>query len=169
MFLYWLESSIVGFFNILKISKAEGTTPGNFTINDQPASKMDKRFIIAFFILHYGIFMAVHGAFVFALFGPADMRFKDVAGAFLFLFISHGLSYIYNYLKGGEFKEFSPSQLLMQPYARIFIMHFTILGSGFLIKLLGSTLGSLIIMIGVKTGVDLAAHIKEHSFNKMAS
>ncbi|MBM3254859.1 MAG: hypothetical protein FJZ08_00970 [Candidatus Omnitrophica bacterium] len=163
MFLYWSESAIVGFFNILKIIKAQGTTPGNFTINDQPASKLDKCSIILFFIMHYGIFMTVHGGFIFALFGPADMRFWELAGALLFLFVSHGLSYIYNFLKEGEYKVFSPSQLLMQPYARIFIMHFTILCGAFVIKSLRAPLGALVIMVAVKTAIDLAAHIKQHN------
>jgi len=163
MFLYWLESAIVGFFNVLKIIKAEGKTPGNFTINDRPASELDRRFLVFFFIMHYGIFMAVHGGFVFVLFGPAGLPFRELAGAFLFLFVSHGLSYVHNFLKEGEYRQLSPGQLLMQPYGRVLVMHFTILAGGFAIQALHAPLGALVIMIVTKIIIDLAAHLWQHN------
>lgn len=164
MFLYWLESAIVGFFNVLKMRRAEGTREANLTLNDQPISKFDRSSLIGFFIMHYGIFMAVHGAFVFTLFGPVNMKFWEVLLAFAFLFLSHRVSYTHNFLGEAEYKKLSPSELFVQPYSRIIVMHVTILGGGFVVKSMHAPWLALIIMVGLKTAIDLIAHIKQHDF-----
>jgi len=162
MFLYWLESAIVGFYNVLKMIKAEGTAAVNIELNERPIEQWSKLAVIFFFMFHYGIFMLVHGVFIFVLFGPADMSLFAVFVAFPFLFISHGLSFIFNFLKQGEYKEISLGQQMMQPYLRIIIMHLTILIGGFTAKFLGAPPTALVIMILLKIMLDLYAHMKEH-------
>jgi hypothetical protein len=162
LFLYWLESAIVGFYTVLRMLKAEGKGPSNFEINDRPAEEYSRAFVIGFFIMHYGIFMAVHRMFLFAFFGPARMSHKEIAIAFLFLLLSHGISYVFNFLGKQEYKRLSLGQLMMQPYARIFVMHFTVLLGGFAIKSLGAPPVALVVMILGKTTIDLCAHLREH-------
>ncbi len=162
MFLYWLESAIIGFFNIPKMVKAEGKNTANFTINDKPISKVSKITAIPFFIIHYGMFMAVHGVFVFVLFGPINVSAWELFLGFLFLFISHGLSYKFNFLANQEFKKVSFGEQMMKPYSRIIIMHLTILFGGAGAKALGAPPLALIVMIVIKTAIDLASHMREH-------
>ena len=53
--LYWSENLAVGFYNILKIAFAKVS---------RPVEHLAKLFLIPFFTIHYGGFMAVHGFFV---------------------------------------------------------------------------------------------------------
>jgi hypothetical protein len=64
--LYWSENLAIGFYNILKIVAAKAK---------HPAEHIFKLFLVPFFVVHYGGFMAVHGLFVLAF-----------AGVFLFIF-----------------------------------------------------------------------------------
>ncbi|HAJ37188.1 MAG TPA: hypothetical protein DCL15_16070 [Chloroflexi bacterium] len=64
--------------------------------------------LIPFFIVHYGIFWFVHGIFVFVLFSEQGMRGFELGqlaqvpptlwGALGLLWLSHGTSFINNYL-----------------------------------------------------------------------
>jgi hypothetical protein len=60
--LYWSENLAIGSYNILKIAAAKVR---------YPIERLAKLFLIPFFIIHYGGFMAVHGFFVLALAGQA--------------------------------------------------------------------------------------------------
>jgi Family of unknown function (DUF6498) len=72
LIVYWLENGIVGAFNILKILKAEGEpgpVAGTMTMNGRPIGQgaAAKASLIPFFVVHYGLFWAVHGIFVLTL------------------------------------------------------------------------------------------------------
>jgi hypothetical protein len=79
LIIYWLENGIVGVYNVLKMLRAEGpSTPGTarMTMNGRPVDAASKAALVPFFVLHYGIFWAVHGVFVltFPLFaGLSDL------------------------------------------------------------------------------------------------
>lgn len=173
MFLYWQESAVIGFYNILKMYKASGpmekTT--NFTIKDITINKLSKIFIILFFMFHYGMFMLVHGIFIFLIFARQKPIFSykffmdNYYFAILLLFISHGISYYFNFIGKEEFRKVSISQQMEKPYSRIIIMHVTILLSAFLVMAFGSknTVG-LFLLIAIKIAVDLHAHTKEHQY-----
>lgn len=64
--IYWLENGIVGGYNVLKMLKAEGrgVAGGSMTMNGRPVDPSSKAALVPFFVLHYGIFWAVHGVFV---------------------------------------------------------------------------------------------------------
>jgi hypothetical protein len=47
-------------------------------------------------------------------------------------------------------------------YGRVVILHVTILGSAFLIGLLGTPLAALVLLIVLKTILDVALHLREH-------
>ncbi len=162
MFLYWAESSVIGFFNILKMARAEGTGKSNFQINDAPADRYSRFGLISFFTLHYGIFMMVHFGFVVSIFGPSDMTPWQIAFAFLLLFVSHGISYIANFLGSQEYLHVSPAQQMSKPYSRIILLHVTILFGGFMAKLSGAKEGAIILMIFFKIVIDLILHVNEH-------
>ena len=58
MALYWLENGIIGLYNVIKMLLSRSGAMGS----------VNKAFTIPFFIVHYGLFWAVHGIFVFLLF-----------------------------------------------------------------------------------------------------
>ena len=142
-------------------------------------------------MIHYGMFTAIHGFFVVAIFSkdnqgppmddttwPCFFAFiqifagfikhimmsvpTEVRLAFLTLFISHGVSFIYNYLIKGEYARINPANLMGQPYVRVVVMHITILGGGFLTMALGSPAALLLILIVLKTAIDVKFHLREH-------
>jgi hypothetical protein len=164
--LYWLENVIVGSFNVLRLLVAE---PDSATVN------AGKLFLIPFFCFHYGMFTLVHGVFVLALFGGGDyvhlfptpavvlraIRETGIGIAAFALFCSHGVSFIWNYLLGGEYRQVPLVKLLFQPYARVVILHVVVLGGAFLLQALHSPLPGLVLVV-LKTTVDLASHHREH-------
>lgn len=63
------------------------------------------------------------------------------------LAISHGFSFWTNYLGRGEYRTLSPSQVMIQPYGRLVIMHLTILLGAFVSIFLGTPVGSLLVRV----------------------
>jgi hypothetical protein len=85
--------------------------------------------------------------------------------AVLALFLSHGLSYVNNFILKGEYTRKDPATLMGEPYARIFVMHIAIIAGAFLSQTLGSPIGILLILILLKTAIDIKLHLKQHKTN----
>lgn len=163
--IYWLENGIVGVFNVMKMAAVSGA---------------GKVAMIPFFVVHYGMFWLVHGIFVLTLptflpFGSgaegldptvdsalASPNFVSIVVAGIGLFISHGVSYLLNFIRGGEYRRVSATDLMGAPYRRVVILHLTIIFGAFAVAMTGSQLLPLLILIALKTSVDLAFHLREH-------
>jgi len=167
IFLFWSENLIIGFFNLFKIilMQEEGSRIGI------------KLYAAPFFLIHYGGFCTGHGVFVISVFGRwanADLKnfhnfiqdiFIDEKAVYAVaaLFLSHGLSFIYNYILRGERRQTNIQKLMMAPYSRIFILHLTIIFGALLIALLNFVEAGLALLVILKIAVDLSAHLKERS------
>jgi len=180
--LYWTENIVVGFYNVLKMM---------FAAVPRPVAHLGKLFLIPFFIVHYGGFTAIHGFFVLALFhkdaqGPpmggtdwpcflvfVQMLFNvirymysvippQVRFAVLALFISHGVSFVQNYLIKREYTTAKPDKLMGSPYGRVVVMHIAILAGGFLTMAVGSPAPLLVILVVLKTILDVKLHNRAH-------
>jgi hypothetical protein len=181
--LYWIENLIAGFYNILKMATLKISQAGKNT---------EKLFLIPFFCIHYGGFCAIHGVFLTYFFkigtessplantnewwGPLifiQLLFSVIAKiwankppemiwAVIGLFISHGVSFIENYILGKEYETSTLSKLMQQPYQRIFVMHLAILGGGIFVMKLNSPVPLMIILILLKISFDLYLHKKSH-------
>jgi hypothetical protein len=168
LLLYWCENVIVGGFNVLRMLTAD---PGD------GAAWIGKVFLIPFFCFHYGLFTFVHGQFVLALFGGAGMRHSSFSAGGLIaavehagirvgvvvLLVSHAVSFVYNYLMSGENRRASLPLLMAQPYARVMILHVTILVGGFLVQLAGAPILAILLLVILKTAIDLRAHLAERA------
>lgn len=163
LLLYWSENVVIGAFNILRMIFAQ---PQN------AAANVSKVFFVPFFTFHYGMFTLVHGIFVVTLFGPGArglgpgvlvdaVRQAGIGYGFLAIAASHAFSFGHNYLALGEYRNAALQRLMFQPYARVMILHVTILIGGFLAQLLGAPSAVLLVLIAVKITVDLAAHLAE--------
>jgi hypothetical protein len=168
LFLFWSENLIIGFYTIMRILSSQ---PKNIL------AWISKLFMVPFFIFHYGMFTFVHGLFVVTLFGGKDIgssSFPDpeiflrvareyhLLPAMAALFLSHGYSFLNNFIRKGEYLIRSSRQIMGQPYSRIVLMHLTLIFGGFLIMLLGSSLFALLLFILLKIILDLIAHVREH-------
>jgi hypothetical protein len=179
--LYWSENLVIGFYYVLKIV---------FAAVPHPIAHLGKLFFIPFFTIHYGGFTAVHGLFVLAIFNKVDENFmgqekwpfcliflellvnvirhvyslvpSQMKLAILALFLSHGVSFVYNYLLKREFFSANPGKLMGSPYARVVVMHFAILGGGFFAMALSSPAAILLILVVLKTFLDVNLHLRGH-------
>jgi hypothetical protein len=187
--LYWAENGVVGVINVLKILTAEGPSPPTFpvSVNGRPATSLTRLGTAGFFCVHYGIFWVVHGVFVFT-FVPAMTGLEHFGGTFdpsapgpvgpvdgvlypdapvllagiVGLAISHGVSFWTNYLGRGEYRRLSPAEVMAQPYGRLVILHLTILLGAFVSIWLGTPIGSLLVLVVLKTALDLYFHLRQH-------
>ena len=183
LIVYWLENGIVGFFNVLKMLRAEGTADPTATatwqMNGRPMSSVGRGAIVSFFVLHYGLFWVVHGVFVltmplFAGLGselPGTSPGEDMTAGFqvggvllavVALAISHGLSYWFNYLGRGEYRRASAAGQMFAPYGRLVVLHLTIILGGMAIAATGAPAAALAILVVLKTLLDIGFHLAEH-------
>ena len=168
LLLFWMENVLVGIFNVFKMLVASPTASSSWLV---------KIFLIPFFCLHYGMFTLVHGVFVFGFFGgyftsgagfPDENSLFQAIGAYqlgwavLALLLSHSASFAINYIGKGEYKQANLQDLMEQPYGRVVLLHMTILLGGFLVMSLGSPIFALLILILLKTFIDIQAHLREH-------
>jgi Family of unknown function (DUF6498) len=167
--LFWLENVVIGLLNAARMLCADPR---------DPATWAGKLFMLPFFCFHYGMFTAIHGVFVFSLFGGKSygeihglwtldaaaraVRELDLGFALLALAASHLFSFLWNYLGQGEFRRASLGALMAQPYGRVVVLHLAIIGGGFAAMALGSPVWALLLLIALKVGFDLRAHLKEH-------
>jgi hypothetical protein len=166
---YWIESAIIGFFTILKMRKAKnlGKPPKNIRFNKRPldVEKMGRSGTIFFFLFHYGLFMFVHLIFllVFITQGIGNITrpvssLSFITNLLIFsivIFISHLQSYIINFIGQQEYKKKTVAQLFTTPYKRIIPMHIAIIFGAFLLP-------TAILLVILKTVIDLFSHINEH-------
>jgi hypothetical protein len=190
--IYWLENGVVGVFNVLKMARAEGTDPVGSgvvaTVNGRPIAGSGKAVLIPFFIVHYGLFWLVHGIFIltlpmFVAFGGSGLF--DGGGFFgggvpseggagiasdpgaialvlIGLFISHGVSYRLNYIGRGEYLRTSVVRQMAAPYGRLVVLHVTIILGGMAIAFTGAPATAVLVLVLLKTALDLGFHLAEH-------
>jgi ABC-type multidrug transport system permease subunit len=82
--------------------------------------------------------------------------------AFVGLLVSHGYSFVSNFLLAGERERATARSLMAAPYKRIVILHVAIIAGGFAVVALGQPLLLLLVLVVGKTGLDIALHLKEH-------
>ncbi len=173
--LYWSENLVIGAFTLVKLvahAPLGGLLGG------------------AFFLIHYGGFCAIHGAFVLALglqqsprllegeTWPAFLVFVQLLVevvrqvlavapaewlvAFAALAASHGVSLALNYFGSGEHRRQTHRSLMTAPYRRVVVLHLAILGGGVGVATLGSPLPLLVTLVALKLVVDAVLHLREH-------
>lgn len=77
------------------------------------------------------------------------------------LFLSHGASFLLNYIGSGEYLRTSAPRQMMSAYGRVIVLHMTILVGAFVVAILGAPIGALIVLVILKTGFDLGLHRRE--------
>lgn len=162
LLLYWAENVVVGLFQLLRM--------GSVMVLRGLHALMG---VMVFFALHYGFFTFVHGMFVTSIFAPPEAQGMAAAAALLLSFdgllfgllaltASHGVSFVVNFLGAGEWRMAEATTLMKEPYARVVVLHLTILGGGWAVMALGEPLAALVVLVLVKIAVDLDAHRRQH-------
>lgn len=176
--LYWAENLVIGLYTILKML----VTGGSGAIG-----------LVLFFCIHYGGFSAVHGIFVLKLTefagisamaatdeswpGPLVLVEKlynlvsnilaaapdEMQWVLLAMVLSHGVSFLVLFIGQGEFRETTASRLMKAPYRRVAVLHITVIVGAFLIIKLESPMGLLLVLVALKTGMDIMLHNRSHA------
>ncbi len=173
--LYWSENLVLGFFTILKM------------LVKSPLAGLGSSL---FFTIHYGGFCAVHGLFILVMLVSEDINpfpedpwpvflvfpqlLLNVVRlvleqappewllAFCALFVSHGISFFVNFMRGPEREQLTQRQLMGAPYGRIVVLHIAIIFGGFAVMALGQPLLMLVVLVLLKLGLDIKLHLREH-------
>jgi hypothetical protein len=146
--IYCLETILIGVFNLIKMGIVTSVRKTDTWYNGPSRTNQHGLFFMIFFLIHYGMFVAIQMGIFFSVSGIA--KGSDI-GFFSFFYkwpqllgdnsyimlagfiISYGFGMVYNFILPGVYKTVSMSLLLFQPYIRIFIQQFAvILGSIFL-------------------------------------
>ena len=173
--LYWSENLVLGFYTLVKMlvkSPVGGLGTG------------------LFFSIHYGGFCAVHGVFILVMLVEGEFEpmpedpwplflvfpqllfnvAREVLSfappewlvAFAALAFSHGVSFVANFLLGGERQRLSVKVLMGAPYGRIVVLHVAIILGGFGTMALGQPVAMLAVLVALKLGLDIKLHLREH-------
>jgi hypothetical protein len=155
LLLYWSENIIIGIFNLAR-----------FWTLLRRQRDYSALLIGPFFCFHYGGFAFGHYVFLRAFFGPESDMGGDLSAmftaSFLALLVSHGISHVVNFLGKGEYEHTTTKDLMIAPYARVVVLHLTVLFGGFGVLALGEPWYALAILVLVKLGIDIVAHQREH-------
>ncbi len=187
LLLYWAESVIIGYINVIKmifcrtdnvlhgaLPQLAGQPVPEELSNSIPKMSVSgsKLTLILVFILQYGFFCFVHLTVVVEIFSDTSIR-QGAASSLVGLWQtsfwiavigiagSHLYSFFMNYIGGEEFKRASLSLLMRRPYDRIIAMELATIFGGALVLSLGRPLPMLLILIAAKTVLDMRLHEKE--------
>lgn len=157
---YWVESVVIGVLNIPRILATDGPLGG-------------KLFMSGFFAVHYGGFALGHAVFLNSLFdaGSVFAELRDYGALFwsaLGLGVSHLISLMIR-LSRREFADKTPNEQMFAPYGRVMIMHVVVLFGGIGLQSFGEPIIALLLLIGIKTVLDIGAHCKETQVNERQS
>lgn len=166
LLLFWCENVIIGLFGIARLivaSKKENVVEGLF--------------LPLFFLVHYGGFMFGHFMVLFGMYSGSvedaghTAEFADYYRAVIehlnwvvivALFISHGWSFVENYMGNREYESLSPSQAMALPYKRMAITHVALILGGFFLIEKGQPLAGLVFLVIFKIALDVMFHRREH-------
>ncbi len=161
--LYWIENLILGGLNELKIiiCGAAGGRQGLISALS----------LAPFFVVHYGLFSAIHGVILFSLFddrGATDVDLFNLVpqvaarletDPMLFwnavlLAVFHLLSFLIYWVAPAAWRGTDPLVQTFAPYGRIVVVHLTIMIAALPVVLLGNPLIAVVLLALVKTAME---------------
>ena len=166
LLLFWCENVIIGLFGIARL-----------VVSANSESAFNGLFLPLFFLVHYGGFMFGHFMVLFGMYeGFMDDTGRQVVAsdyymsaleslnwvAILALFISHGWSFVENFMGRREHENLSPMQAMGLPYKRMVITHVALILGGFFLIERGQPLAGLVFLVLLKIGLDVTFHRREH-------
>jgi hypothetical protein len=146
---YCLETIIIGLFNLLKMAIVTIYRKTDTWYNGEAKTRVSGLFFMFFFLVHYGMFVAIQMGLFFGVSGIGDQyhigffnffyKWPQLIGRDAYIMIgafvlSYGYKTLTEFVLNGQYKNVSLTVLMFQPYMRIFVQQFTvIIGSMFLV------------------------------------
>jgi len=167
---YCFETIIIGFFTLLKLAIAGIIRGGADTwYNQGSQSQVSFLFFMLFFLMHYGLFVAVQMGIFFGVSGIGEqyhltfynffskwpqLMDEDTWIMLSAFVVSYGWRMLQDFILTGDYKTTPLMLIMFQPYLRIFIQQFTVIvGSFFLVFGAGKIF--ILIFALVKIGIEL--------------
>lgn len=168
IFIYWAETCIIGFYNLLKMACSR-------------SPRQEKLSEMGFFALHFFLFLFVQLLFILVFFADFQMSdflrlgftesVKEVFSildsesifAIIALFIGNGIFFWRNYLRSDVGRQTEAKDLMFAPYPRIVVQQVTILIGGWIAFLLSGIpqLVALLILLLMKVAISIIGQQKE--------
>ncbi len=126
VWIYWMQSVIIGLFNFLDLYTIKNYNKDDFTMNDKPITEKHKGCMAWFFLSHYGFFHFGYLIFILIDFGidTIDKNFL-LLGVAAFL-----LESIFGFIKRKQLErevKINIGHMFFLPYLRILPMHMMII------------------------------------------
>jgi len=93
---------------------------------------------------------------------PTGPDLSAVALGAIGLAISHGASFVINFLGRREYERVTTASQMFAPYGRLVILHMTIIVGAIASLFLGTPIAAIVVLVILKTALDLTLHLKEH-------
>lgn len=149
LFLYWFENVAIGVAHAARLAISTRT---NAVAKGWETT--------TFFMMHYGIFTAVHGIFVVAFFGVVAGGLAQINPGFMApvaaIMAWQAVFLLLDSTRSEGFKGRTPDDMMFEPYPRVFALHITVIAGGWLIGEVGSPVWALAILVVVKSAFDFA-------------
>ena len=116
-----------------------------------------EKVIFAFFIV-----LALTLNFGFFIGDLDDPSHHNIYELFAALVVSHGISFVANFLLGGERDELRLRQIMGSPYGRIVVLHIAVIFGAVAVTALGQPIAMLVVLTLLKVAVDVKLHLREH-------
>ena len=186
--IFWCEALIIGAFNVLRllvvglIGEHAFGDPASQWVEVSPGFRILATLVgTGFFAFKFGMFALIVGVLVVALpaFSAPDgsggqqvFRALSAAGpavgfAVVALVLSHGLSFVRNFLWRREYQRMSLLGLIVWPYVRMGLVMVVLAVGLILVSLLRDLANATtfaVIMVLAKTAADLVSHSVEHDW-----
>ncbi len=161
---YALETVIIGVFHGIKMLTI------TFLSSEMKHNRGNGVGLTLFFLVHYGFFVFIQTTFFFVFLSMGDSRisssfgvsnfltifqFEGVRIALILIMISHAFKYWFNFYKNKRYQEVNLALYMFQPYVRIIIQQFVAIIPGFFIVFGNGGLAVAIVLILIRTVVDL--------------
>lgn len=163
LFGYFLETIIIGVFNVFKMvvaSKHDGSGNSIF-------------FSIPFFIFHYGMFVAIQSIFVFVVIGIDGTKLIkepfNIIENYIMMLDLQGMEYmlpllittqlvkfLLDFMHPKKYLEFTVQEIMFKPYVRIFVQQFTVIIAMFFIIFSNVSVIAALLLILFRTIVDFS-------------
>lgn len=173
IFAYIFETVVIGVIHIGKmattalLSKKMGVSGEN--------SRVSGVFLTLFYCVHYFMFVSIQIAFVLIFMGDnafgADLSFSglftnfiqlfsqtDMREVFLLIILNNVYFSVKSFFLPKKFLETTPSELMFQPYIRVFVQQFLVTLGGFIFIITGGPLAVALLLIALKTIIDLVGN-----------
>ncbi|MCK0114503.1 DUF6498-containing protein [Gelidibacter sp. F63206] len=167
IFGYFLETLIIGVFNVFKMVAASRNDGSGKTII----------FLVLFFMFHYGMFVAIQSLFVFVIVGIDGQTFikepfyiienyrgilalEGMTYVLTILIGTQLVKFIFDFMLSQKHLEFTAYEIMYKPYVRIVIQQFAvIIAFFFFILFVDATLMAALLLILFKSLIDFGLSV----------